>query len=196
MYLAKKPKTKKGMNTLKNICESAENLFSEKGYYETSINDITYKANVAPGTFYIYFKDKKSIFQYLISDLGHNLMTQISIATKDAKSRYESEFIGLKTFLNFVKKHSELYKIIWQAMFVDMDIFKEYYESFSEKYIKNILVAQGNGEMRDIDPKALSYCLIGISNFIGLKFIIFDNQEITDELVESIMKFIKNGAFK
>jgi AcrR family transcriptional regulator len=195
MYLAKHPKTKKGLQTLKNLCNSAEVLFSEKGYYETSINDIVYKANVAPGTFYIYFNDKKSIFQHLISDLGHNLLVEISTATKTAHTRYEAESIGLRVFLNFVKKHSELYRIIWQAMFVDIDIFKQYYESFSEKYIKNIIQAQTKGEMRDIDPKVLSYCLIGISNFIGLKFIIFDDQEITDELIDEIMSFIHNGAF-
>ena len=54
------PKTKRGQATLDRICSSAEQLFFKKGYHATSINDITYKAKVAPGTFYIYFTDKVS----------------------------------------------------------------------------------------------------------------------------------------
>lgn len=195
MYLVKQPKTQRGIDTLEKICKSAEVLFSENGYYNTSITDITSKANIAPGTFYIYFKDKKSVFQYLVHDLGHKLRKEIKSATVDCKNRYDEEYLGLKTFMIFVRKHIGLYKIIWQAQFVDMDIFKDYYESFSKKYILGIIEAQQKGEMKKIDPKCLSYCLMGISNFIGLKWLIFDDTEVTDEVINEIMEFIKNGAF-
>ena len=103
--------------------------------------------------------------------------------------------MGIKTFLNFVGEHIGLFKIVWQAQFVDPELFKEYYESFSKGYVKNIKKAQTKGEMNDIDPVILSYCLIGIANFTALKFIEFDNKNNYEEVVEEVMKFIKNGAF-
>lgn len=195
MELVNEPKTKRGKETLEKICKSAEMLFSEKGYFETSIVDIALKSEVAQGTIYIYFKDKKSIFQYLIKNLGQELRLEIRNATKTKTSRYNQEHIGLKTFLNFVREHIHIFKIIWQAQFVDMELFKEYYEEFSKSYIKGIKKAQDNDEMRDIDPKILSYCFIGIANFIALKYIVFDNEEDYDSIVESAMDFIKHGAF-
>ena len=60
MALVNLPKTAKGLETLERIRKAAEMLFSEKGYYNTSVTDITTEASVAPGTFYIYFPDKKS----------------------------------------------------------------------------------------------------------------------------------------
>ena len=39
--------------------------------------------------------------------------------------------MGLKTFLSFASKHIGLFKIVWQAQFVDMDAFKNYCESFA-----------------------------------------------------------------
>jgi hypothetical protein len=36
---------------------------------------------------------------------------------------------------------------------------------------------------------------MGISNFIGLKWIIFDDKEVPDEVIDQIMKFIKSGIF-
>lgn len=197
MELFNEPKTKRGMETLDKICKAAEELFSEKGYYDTGIIDIVTKAGIAQGTFYIYFNDKKSVFVYLIQKLGKELREVIRTNIKDSKDRYNEEYMGIKTFLNFVGDHIGLFKVVWQAQFVDMELFKEYYESFSKGYVKNIKKAQAKGEMNDIDPVILSYCLIGIANFTALKSIEFDNKyDNYDEVVEEVMKFIKNGAFK
>jgi AcrR family transcriptional regulator len=197
MELFNEPKTKRGMETLDKICKAAEELFSEKGYYNTGIIDIVSKVGIAQGTFYIYFNDKKSVFIYLVNKLGTELRDTIRKNIKSSKDRYDEEYMGIKTFLNFVGDHLGLFKIVWQAQFVDMDLFKDYYESFSKGYVKNIKKAQANGEMNDIDPVILSYCLIGIANFTALKAIEFDKRENNyDEIVEEAMKFIKNGAFK
>lgn len=196
MDFANEPKTKRGMETLGKIAKSAEQLFSEKGYFDTSIVDIAHDAKVAQGTIYIYFNDKKSIFQYLVYNLGQNLRDEIRKSLKPKSTRYSQEYIGLKTFLDFVKDHVGIFKIIWQAQFVDMDLFREYYEEFSKSYIKGIKLAQGNGEMRDLDPQVLSYCFIGIANFIALKYIIFDDDNNYDEVISEAMDFIQNGAFK
>lgn len=197
MELANEPKTKRGLETLDKISRAAEELFSEKGYYDTGISDIAARAGIAQGTFYIYFTDKKSVFVYLIEKLGKELRESIRTNIQSSKDRYDEEYLGIKTFLNFVGEHIGLFKIVWQAQFVDMELFKKYYETFSKGYVKNIKKAQQKGEMNDIDPIVLSYCLIGIANFTALKSIEFDNKNDNyDEVVEEVMKFIKNGAFK
>jgi AcrR family transcriptional regulator len=191
------PKTQKGKETLEKICNSAEELFSTKGYYNTSINDITRMAEIASGTFYIYFKDKLSVFQYLIRHLNHILREEINDSIKDCKTRYEKEHEGFKAFFNFLKHHMGLFKIIWEAQFVDEESFRNYYENIAKGYIRGIEEAQRNGEVADdISAKTLSYCFIGISNFIGLKWIIFDNEAVPDDVIDDLMKFFKNGAFK
>lgn len=195
MELVNEPKTKRGMDTLDKICRSAEILFSENGYFDTSIVDIAQKSEVAQGTIYIYFKDKKSIFQYLVKNLGQELRHEIRKATTGKTNRYSEEYLGIKTFLDFVNNHAGIFQIIWQAQFVDMELFKEYYDNFSKSYIKGIQKAQAEGEIANIDAQVLSYCFIGIANFIALKYIIFDKEENYDKVVESVMYFIKNGAF-
>ena len=190
------PKTNRGQETLEKISKAAEDLFSEKGYYNTSITDITKRADVAPGTFYIYFKDKKSVFRFLVEELSDTLRREIAIAVNDCKTRFEAEYIGFKTFFNFVRKHRGLYKIIWEAQFVDDKLFREYYEKVADGYIKGIENAQTNGEVKDLNPEALVYCLMGISNFIGLRWVIWENSEVPDEVFVDVMQFIREGAFK
>lgn len=48
------------------ILDAAENLFTTKGYNETSIIDIVEKVNVAKGTFYYYFKSKEEILDEVL----------------------------------------------------------------------------------------------------------------------------------
>ncbi len=49
------------------LLNTAFELFTSKGIHKTSISDIVNSAGVAKGTFYLYFKDKYDIRNYLIS---------------------------------------------------------------------------------------------------------------------------------
>lgn len=48
-------------------------LFTQKGINDTSISDIAKKANMAKGTFYLYFKDKFDIRDKLIADKARHV---------------------------------------------------------------------------------------------------------------------------
>ena len=47
------------------IIESAWELFSEKGYDQTTINDIISKAGISKGSFYYYFRSKDTLLNTL-----------------------------------------------------------------------------------------------------------------------------------
>jgi len=192
------PKTKRGERTLKKICKAAEILFSQKGYYETEINDITNHADVATGTFYIYFPNKRSIFLHLMDELGHELRLEIRKAKEalNPGSFVEMERVSCQVFFAFVQKHYGLFRIVWQAQFVDEESFKYYYERFSSGYIKEIKTAQESGEIHDFEPALISFILIGIHTFVALKQFMFDETKLNDEIIDQVSRFIANGLSK
>lgn len=55
------------------LLDTAFKLFTEKGIKDTSIQDITKDANVAKGTFYLYFKDKYQLRDILIAKKANKL---------------------------------------------------------------------------------------------------------------------------
>ena len=57
-------------------------LFTKKGLKETSIQDIVNKANVAKGTFYLYFKDKYELRDVLIARKSQKLFNDALNALK------------------------------------------------------------------------------------------------------------------
>ena len=52
---------------LTSLLNTAFNLFTTQGVAKTSIAEISQKAGIAKGTFYLYFKDKYDIRNRLIS---------------------------------------------------------------------------------------------------------------------------------
>lgn len=82
---------------MKNNKEDKENrllttafkLFTEKGLKDTSIQDIVDNANVAKGTFYLYFKDKYEIRDILIVKKSEKLFED---SLKSLRKNYISNF--------------------------------------------------------------------------------------------------------
>ena len=132
------PKTKIGERSFKKIIKAGKVLFGKQGFQSTSINDIIAKSKVAAGTFYIYFDNKLALYMYLLDEYKKNIRQPAAESIKECHSRYEAEKYGLKSFIKYVKKDPLAYKIIWESLFVDPDIFKEYYSSFAKSYIYHL----------------------------------------------------------
>ena len=133
--LLKMPQTPKGMETLNNILSAAAQLIYEKGYYGANIADITKLAGVATGTFYVYFSSKISLYRYLLLQFGHQIRREMSRKTAGCRTRREAEREGLRAWLEYVQEHPYVYNIIWESLYVDRSLFKEYYETFSKAYL-------------------------------------------------------------
>jgi len=198
MSYVKLPKTQRGEQTLKKICEAAEELFAQKGYYATEIHDITQNAGVATGTLYVYFSDKKSLFLHLMENLGRKLRKSIRIAKLEnpSESFIAQERISIRVFFSFVQEHYGLFRIVWQAQFVDAEAFKNYYERFSKGYVDEIKKAQETGEARAFDPALISYALMGIYSFVALKCFVFDDAKPDDATIDQLVDFISYGLLK
>ncbi len=192
------PKTKVGERSFKKIIRAGKTLFAKDGFQSTSINDIIAKSKVAAGTFYIYFDNKLALYMYLLDEYRVNIRNAASEAIRDCHNRHEAEKAGLRAFIKYVKKDPLAYKIIWESLFVDPAIFKEYYSSFAKSYVYHLKKSVEKGEIRDdIDLETVSYILMGISNFVGLQIIFNDKSDDVDIdfVVEESMKLLEEGMF-
>ena len=75
MTIAENLKTPKSKQTRAKILNTARDLFATKGFYKTTVKDITKAADLGYGTFYLYFKDKKNIFHALLERVEDELYT-------------------------------------------------------------------------------------------------------------------------
>ncbi|AUD63024.1 hypothetical protein BK010_05250 [Tenericutes bacterium MO-XQ] len=193
------PKRSDGQKTFDQIIDTAKKLFSKNGYLATSVNEIIEKSGIATGTFYIYFDDKFALYSYILAKYRKLIRKTISEAIKDAHTRYDKERLGLRAFLKFAWEDPLAYRIIWESMFVDQKLFKEYYQTFSVDYQRQLKRSVDSHEVNDnIDLETLSYILMGISNFVGLQVLFRDTltDKDLDRICDEVMKVLDHGMFR
>ncbi|MPM62753.1 hypothetical protein SDC9_109630 [bioreactor metagenome] len=197
--LVNMPRTKRGVATLNNILSAAAHVFFEKGYHQASIHDITSLAGVAAGTFYIYFDGKYNLYRFLLLQCSHRIRRNLYKSIQDCKTRREAERVGIKSWLQFVRSNQYMYHIIWESLYVDKQLFVDYYVNFCNSYRLGLDAAFGAGELREIDTEVLAYTLMGASNFLGLNWGLFRENNSDEELervTNEFMKILEGGVFQ
>lgn len=71
------------------VLASALRLFTEKGYFNTSVQDVVRNSGVSTGSIYHHFKDKEGIAKALYHDLVAYMGTTITDIQKQHKTPYD-----------------------------------------------------------------------------------------------------------
>lgn len=120
---------------INSMLKSALNLFLEKGFDNTSIDEITRKSNVAKGTFYLYFKDKVDIRNKIIIDKSSEIIEEASKHTMD--KTYETREDRIIDFcdyiINSLAGDTALLKLIHKN--ISTSLYKEVLEENEENNI-------------------------------------------------------------
>jgi AcrR family transcriptional regulator len=187
------PKTKRGRETREKLLQAAEVEFGERGFPEASIASITQRAGVALGTFYVYFESKEEIFRALVSYMGELTRQWISERVAESPDRLAAERRGVEAFIEFVRTHRNLYRVVSMAQFVAEDAFRDYYTSFADAYEENLRRAATNKEIRDGDSEIWSWALIGMTVFLGMRFSDWDEERTPEEVAASVSDLVSRG---
>lgn len=94
----------KKQQKLTSLLNTAFHLFTTQGFSKTSIAEISQKAGIAKGTFYLYFKDKIDIRNYLISHESSKLFKN-AVSALDEKNNHKSESLPLEDKIIFIVDH-------------------------------------------------------------------------------------------
>ncbi len=68
MSSVRTPKQKRSIETRKQITRAAFKLFADKGIHGTNSTEIAQKAGISTGSFYAYFKNKKTLLLEMLED--------------------------------------------------------------------------------------------------------------------------------
>ncbi|MEJ2504290.1 MAG: helix-turn-helix domain containing protein, partial [Gemmatimonadota bacterium] len=111
---SRQPRTARGEATRQKLLDAAEALFGRSGFHATGVTDITRRAGVAQGTFYLYFESKEQVFTELVRHLSRSLRRAIREDTAGVEDRLALEEAGLRSFLRFAAEHRDLYRIVFE----------------------------------------------------------------------------------
>lgn len=181
----------KGERTRRKLLDAAEEVFAAVGYHDASIVKITEAADVAQGTFYLYFKNKRQIFDEVVADLNQRVRHAMSDAARGATTRLEAERLGFAGFFRFTAEHPALYRVIRQAEFVSPPALRNHYETIVGHYAPFLEEAMATGEVSPGDPMVLAWALGAVGEAVGLRWILWNEEhEVPAQVFEEMMAII------
>ncbi|HDN1497880.1 TPA: TetR/AcrR family transcriptional regulator [Escherichia coli] len=139
------------------LLKVAYRFFVDKGFKNTSLEDVTSSVGIAKSSFYIFFESKEILYMELLAHEGEQIEKQVwpkVIAAKDIRS-------AIKIYLNEMALELED-KILTQRLVYDLEEYKIVSRKLNPDYV-------GSEHLRSIVP---------LVEFIKLRQ---DSNEIIDE---------------
>ena len=99
------------LHTRKLLIETTLQLVLEKGYERISVQDITDRADLGRGTFYIHFKDKEEVVWTAFRDLFQELEQEAHHSLDQHMPQVE--YYGLLNIFSHADKNRDLYRVVF-----------------------------------------------------------------------------------
>lgn len=148
------------------LLAAARSLFIQRGYHETRPQDIAREADVAHGTFYSHFNDKREIFLAFASEAQEDLHNYVQDRIPEVGSFEEY----LQYSLNAIQEFAEQNPGLLRSALVDTKVFdptdstsKVVRSKFASGFIRILEKAKMNDELyEDVDPELIGHAMIGL----------------------------------
>lgn len=177
------------------IINSASNLFSERGYRGTTVDDIAREAGIAKGTFYIYFESKESLLSEVMDHTTETTIERINRRLANSMSTVERLAVINEEYDKTWKHNIELIFVLIGESVGNPRISKQMwklYEKLAGPVRKAIESGEKSGEIANFNnSRAIAFALLGIAQLISYYGIV--NPANLDKDWEAIKKFIEKG---
>ncbi len=186
----------KGEKTRQTIFRAAERVFGRLGINHANISEITREAGVAQGTFYVHFGSKGDLIEGFVKYINQKMRRDLQRTVARTKDRRDTERVGLLAFYEFLREHREIYRVVPECEMIDPKVSLWYYKKMAQGYIQGLRQGIDKGEIRNLPAVFLCRSLMGLTHFIGLKWIVWSasaSPEIPAPLLKDIVEFVLFG---
>lgn len=143
------PRTAKDfLSKKRELVTTAEKLFMEKGYNETTIDDLLDASSLSKGGFYHYFSSKEEVLEESIKVLMESLLEQIlPIVEDDSLNAMQKLRMFFQKKNEYKEPKNEVARYISKLLQSDFAVYK-YYLVLAQSYVEPLakIIEQGSKE--------------------------------------------------
>jgi AcrR family transcriptional regulator len=181
------------------VLRHAKRIFARKGYHRTNVADIISHARIARGTFYLYFENKRDLFEELLEQVLRELAIRIQRIRLGPGEPEPADQLraNLRRVMAFVLNERDLTSILMShALGFDPDLdtrIQSFYDRIAAQIQRSLDLGISMGLVRQCDTRTAAYCILG-----GVKETIAQLSRQAppdiDGLVEEILRFGLSGV--
>ncbi|GAB4344731.1 MAG: TetR/AcrR family transcriptional regulator [Candidatus Abyssubacteria bacterium] len=194
---AKHPTTRaerRSKETREKLLNAAETIFLEKGYDNATTREISARADLGAGTFYVYFRDKRDIFDALVRRANRAMHRRWLEARKPGMSVEQQVVAALKVSFQYFSENAALARLILiEGPPVDAEYTMRLHSGIGEELRDILKDGIKSGRLSEIEPAVLATVIIGISVVMGRWMLSPQPPKNRREIEEAIIRFCLRG---
>ncbi len=161
------------------LLAAAREIFGEKGFHDTTVDDITRRAGVAKGTFYLYFPEKKEVYYELVNTFFQQIIAchgGLDRARRQRRRRVllaHARWRACRLFQIFHENHVLARLAYRESASLDPNVekmLKDFYRKLAEVEAENVRLGIRLGVFRKVDPMICAYAHIGMFERVALVY--------------------------
>jgi AcrR family transcriptional regulator len=158
-------------------------LFAERGYHGTQISDLIEGAQIARGTFYLYFRNKREIFDELLDDLLRTIDGCIrGIEVGEGAEPVHDQMRGnLTRVLETVAANRAIARILLRAAVgLDPDVDRkvdDFHRQVTNRISEGISEGMEKGIVRPCDPHVVGVAILGMIKEVVYQYLVASDGE-------------------
>jgi AcrR family transcriptional regulator len=185
------------------VLDAARRLFAEKGYHATSVHDIIDAADIARGTFYLYFESKRAIFEELLDSFFTTLAANVKRidVSPGAAAPLDQMHAMVRRILEALERERPMARIlIREAVGLDPDFDRklaDFYGRVAALMTRALRSGQEMGLVRACDPELAAWCALGsVKEVCDRVFVVGAPGRDLDALARELVDYNLRGVFR
>lgn len=185
------------------VLKAAETLFAEKGYHQTSIEEIADLSEVSTGAVYFYFKNKEDVLIHLMRNIGLSLREWLGDVSNENDLTIDGFCNVAVSFLrDYCLDNPEKITIFFRESVGQSSEVEEVRKVMFERLtreVKDVLIRISRNLGRDFyseaAPEVMSVCVVGIFERMACQYVLWRDQPLDlKDIVDEAVVFLRGGV--
>jgi AcrR family transcriptional regulator len=184
------------------ILTHARDVFARRGYHDAKIDEIVAAAGIARGTFYLYFEDKRTVFEEIVD----RAFTQIGVAivrvdpNDTGRTVADQVHENIRRIVATLLGDRQTTKILLaDAVGLDPAFdrkLQSFYEVVESLLVESLREGQELGVVAPGDARMFAYLIIGAMKETLVQVVRREAPYSEKEIVDGIYEFLRHGCLR
>lgn len=180
----------------RQLLDVATNVFAERGFSATIMDDIAYAGGITKPVLYQHFDSKRALYIAVLEDGGARLIESISLATTNGETLREQVSSGFDAYFDFVRDDEAAFRLLFTSSSKTDTDFVQVKNKVLEQFcdcVTSLVIDKIQNEER----KLIAHSIIGLAESAAKYFYLKEiDSEVTVLTEKKFRSWVADLAWK
>ena len=189
------------INRKDSILVAATNVFAEKGFEASSVDDIAVAANTAKGTIYYHYSSKEEILFELINKGILDFVRIAKQSTENVDNPRKKLEILIEAQLDYFCRYQNFCRVFLSEIWRIESYWKKSVKAIQDNYLTiiNEIIKEGqrSGDFRlNLSERVLTFIFFNLIAVASLEWVVFHSDIPREEMLQTINLLLSEGIIE